>query len=165
MSTEKTLPRYRSRGLYIVDGEAVGEGSIAMASGPLYAETIVTALNELGSLREQLADAEKKQSDVDHSIALFNKQISEDFETALGPHPTWDNGCWIKRIEELRESAKSNAKDRERLDWLETMNGTLLLSFGSGGGVPTFTELSQTGKDSIMMPTVRQAIDAAMVEK
>jgi hypothetical protein len=34
----------------------------------------------------------------------FYKELCGDFEKALGPHPRYDNGCWIKRVEELRIS-------------------------------------------------------------
>lgn len=33
----------------------------------------------------------------------FYKEMVGDYEAALGPHPRYENGCWIQRTIELRE--------------------------------------------------------------
>lgn len=33
----------------------------------------------------------------------FQKEITRDFEEALGPHPRYVNGCWIERIKDLKK--------------------------------------------------------------
>lgn len=156
MSTKETLPmRYRSRGLYIIDGDAVGEGSIAMAQSQQHVAHIITALNQLDSLRTRLDAAEKELERVkaEKTKAVYYGKCKDETATVF-----------MNQVKKLQEANAELVKDKERLDILGKLNGTLLLCFGSGVGIPTFAELSETGKDPIIMPTVRQAIDAAIAK-
>jgi hypothetical protein len=48
-----------------------------------------------------------------------NQELKDELEQLKEANAEWQDGRIQKELEELRESAKSNAKDRERLDWLE----------------------------------------------
>jgi len=67
-----------------------------------------TSREEISNLKTQLEQCREKLKKAEKSLEIekfnnpFYKELVGDFEKALGPHPIYYNGCWIKRVEELR---------------------------------------------------------------
>lgn len=68
----------------------------------------------------------------------------------------------LKACEEYNEEL---LKDEERLDWLETQNGSVHLSHSFSKQMPQFVDIELLGKDSVTSATLRNAIDAAIAKE
>jgi len=70
-------------------------------TGPLD-ERVIGMAQALDAAQKEV-ERLSRHIEVEKANQPFYKEISAEFEKALGPHPKYENGCWIKRVEELRE--------------------------------------------------------------
>jgi DNA repair exonuclease SbcCD ATPase subunit len=106
----------------------------------------IDTLNQLTKDQDELAQLKEQHEKYRETIRVLSRQNDAD-----------DN-----EIQELHDKNRELLKDKERIDLLETMNGSIHLCHMNGANI---NDVCMTGKEMITGATLREALDKAALAK